>query len=278
MSRCKGIAQGAFGRAALLEIDRPIVGHAHPHCHVLVKISGADSFFRVRGRDYPLDDASAVVVNSWEPHGYPRAPAQGAAVILALYIRTAWLEEVEPTFAVCDNPDFFAQTGFALPAAVRARAQDLADALTAPSPADRAFEALMGEAMIAVIDRFSRWRELRGSRMTGHRRIPDFRIRRAIRFLHDHIGYGFTPDDIAHAAGLSRPHLYTLFKHHTGLTPNVYYGALRMESAFADLPDAEPSIAAISSKLGFRAQGHFTRFFRNNLGISPREYRNLLHQ
>jgi AraC-like DNA-binding protein len=276
MSQCKGLAQGPFGRAALLEIDKPIVGHAHPHCHLLVKVAGADSHFRVRGHDYPLDDTNAVAVNSWEPHAYPTAPTVGAAVILALYIRTDWLEEVEPGFAVCASPDFFAKTGFALPATVRTRVQDVADALSAPSSHGRAFEALMSETMIAVIDRFSRWRELRRSRITGHWRIPDFRIRRAIGFLHDHIGHGFTAEDIARAAGLSRPHLYTLFKHHTGLTPNVYFSALRMESAFTDLPDPAPSVATIFSKLGFHAQGHFTRFFRNNLGISPREYRHLL--
>ena len=176
------------------------------------------------------------------------------------------------------NPDFFAQTGFALPSAVRTRVQDLADALSAPSSSYRAFEALVSERMIAIIDQFSRRRELRRSRMAGHWRIPDFRIRRAIRFLHDHIGHRFTAVDIARAAGLARPHLSALFKQHTGLTPNVYYSALRIEFAFTDLPDRAPSLATNSNKLGFRKQGHFTRFFRNNLGNSPREYRHLFCQ
>src|SRR5260370_27120152 len=31
------IAHGAFGRVALLDMDRSLVRHAHPHCHVLIK-------------------------------------------------------------------------------------------------------------------------------------------------------------------------------------------------------------------------------------------------
>ena len=54
------------------------------------------------------------------------------------------------------NPDFFAQTGFTLPSAVRTRVQDLADALSAPSSSYRAFEALVSETIITIINQTSR--------------------------------------------------------------------------------------------------------------------------
>jgi hypothetical protein len=35
MSTALRIAHGAFGRVALLDMDRSLVRHAHHHCHVL---------------------------------------------------------------------------------------------------------------------------------------------------------------------------------------------------------------------------------------------------
>ena len=60
MSNALRIARGRFGRVALLDMDRPLVRHAHPHCHVLLKVEGADTQFSVRDRLVPLTDESAV--------------------------------------------------------------------------------------------------------------------------------------------------------------------------------------------------------------------------
>jgi AraC-like DNA-binding protein len=35
------------------------------------------------------------------------------------------------------------------------------------------------------------------------------------------------------------------------------------------------SVCDISNQLGFAAPAHFTRFFRNHVGVSPREFRNV---
>jgi transcriptional regulator GlxA family with amidase domain len=39
--------QGKFGRVALLDMDAPLVTHAHSQCHVLLTAGGADTFFAV---------------------------------------------------------------------------------------------------------------------------------------------------------------------------------------------------------------------------------------
>ena len=67
MSTALRIAHGAFGRVALLDMDRPLVRHAHPHCHVLLKVEGADTAFVVGDTVYPLTDDTAVLVNGWQP-------------------------------------------------------------------------------------------------------------------------------------------------------------------------------------------------------------------
>ena len=50
MSNALRVVHGVFGRVALLDMDRPLVRHAHPHCHVLLKVEGADTQFAVRRR------------------------------------------------------------------------------------------------------------------------------------------------------------------------------------------------------------------------------------
>jgi AraC family transcriptional regulator len=51
---------------------------------------------------------------------------------------------------------------------------------------------------------------------------------------------------------------------------------LRMESAIRDLASGKASLTDISYDLGFSAPGHFTRFFRQHLGITPSEYRRVV--
>ena len=68
MSDALRIAYGPFGRVALLDMDRSLVRHAHPHCHVLLKVEGDDTQFLVGERIAPLTDELAVLVNAGEPH------------------------------------------------------------------------------------------------------------------------------------------------------------------------------------------------------------------
>ena len=61
MSTAVRILQGKFGRVCLLDMDRPLVTHAHSQCHVLIKVSGEDTSFSVRDKSYPLTDHTAVL-------------------------------------------------------------------------------------------------------------------------------------------------------------------------------------------------------------------------
>ena len=77
------------------------------------------------------------------------------------------------------------------------------------------------------------------------------------------------------AAGLSRAHLFRLFHGAMQITPALYFNVLRMESAIDALARGTQSITEVSDRLGFAAPSHFTRFFRNNQGVTPTEYRRL---
>jgi AraC-like DNA-binding protein len=48
---------------------------------------------------------------------------------------------------------------------------------------------------------------------------------------------------------------------------------LCVETAIAKLSSGRARIADVSAELGFSAQSNFTRFFLNQVGIPPSEYR-----
>ena len=276
MSTAIAIRQGPFGRVALLDIDRPVVAHAHPHCHVLFKIDGADSEFRVRDRLYPLAAGTAVAVNSWAPHAYPHPAELPRSLVLALYVEPAWLARLDRVFALSGRPEFFRAPCFDVPTSVRRRAAAMAEALLGDAP-PAASEALLLELMIAVIDNASEWRRLNAARHSISRardfRVLDFRVRRALDHLGARVGEHVPSEELARAAGLSRAHLFALFAHDTGLTPRLYANVLRMEHAYRRLADSAGTIVLLARELGFAAPPHFTRFFRDHLGVSPSAYR-----
>ena len=107
MSTALRIAHGAFGRVALLDMDRSLVRHAHPHCHVLIKADGADTQFSVGDARVPLTDTQAVLINTWEPHAYVHDRSRPRTIILALYIEPAWLKTFRPNWAASGAPGFF---------------------------------------------------------------------------------------------------------------------------------------------------------------------------
>src|SRR5271170_6750148 len=109
MSNALRIAHGKFGRVALLDMDASLVRHAHPHCHVLIKATGADTQFLVGERLVPLSDDSAVLINAWESHAYVHDPARPPTTILALYIEPGWLSGFRPNWVASGTPDFFAR-------------------------------------------------------------------------------------------------------------------------------------------------------------------------
>lgn len=276
MSTALRIHQGRFGRVKLLDMDKPLIVHAHPHCHVLIKAEGADTFFSVAERFYPLLENTAVLVNAWQPHSYAHSAASPRTVILALYIEPRWLARAERDLAASASPGFFRSPCVEINPRVRELADQLAFLMLYGVGSEKEHETLLFELMVTVIDLFSEWRSLRGALRAVERLPIDFRVRRAIEFLRGNMGEDFDMATLAREAGLSRAHLFRLFQEATHLTPNVYQNVLRMEAAIHELTRSPRSLAEISGALGFSAQSHFTRFFRNHLGITPSEYRQVV--
>lgn len=267
------IMHGLFGRVALLDMDRRLVRHAHPHCHVLLKVDGDNTQFLVGDRLVPLTDSTAVLINAWQTHAYVHDPARRDVLLLALYIEPEWLRTFRPNWEASGAPGFFEQpVGEVTP-----RIRRLAHGLAAEMVADQTDEELLSELMIAVIERFTPWRSIGASlRERARTQSIDRRIRRAIALLRADPPGSPDVETLAREAGLSRAHFFRMFEKSTGLSPNVFRSMLRVETAVSSILDSNDTLASISDNLGFSTPAHFTRFFRDHVSVPPSEFRSVV--
>ncbi len=275
MSSALRIAHGTFGRVALLDMDRSLVRHAHPHCHVLIKADGADTQFSVGNHLVSLTDTQAVLINAWEPHAYVHDQNHPRTIILALYIEPAWLKNFRSNWAASNSPGFFEKPAGEVSPRIRRVAMDLAAVMLADPGANSEQEQLLSDLMISVIERFTPWRSLsrRLSDIDSNRSRFDWRIRRAINLIRVDPQMARDVNSLAKESGLSRAHFYRLFEASTSMSPHVYINLLRMELAVKSVVQGDGNLSAVSDRLGFSAQGHFTRFFRDHAGVNPSEFR-----
>jgi AraC family transcriptional regulator len=276
MSNALRVAHGVFGRVALLDMDRQLVRHAHPHCHVLLKVEGADTQFAVRDALAPLTDRNAVLINAWEPHAYAHDPRRPRTIILALYIEPSWLKRFRPNWVASGAPGFFDRaTGELSPRISKLRDDLVAVMVNAPEAAAE-HEALLADLMISVIERFTPWQTISTSpRALAQHGVVDPRIRRSIELMRSTPGEIRDMDALARESGLSRAQFFRRFQSSIRVPPRVFLNMLRMELAVAAVMGGRESFGVISDRLGFSAPAHFTRFFSDHAGSCPSEFRSV---
>lgn len=264
MSSAIRVNHASFGRLAILDMDCNLVMHAHGQAHLLARIGGDDASFVIDGVEHAADIDTLLCVNSWEPHAYRQGKADGRTTFLILYIECSYLA------ASCGRSPtdrFFAEPVVARSGAVGG----LVDAIAEHLVGCVTYDDVYLEELVA--DLFASLPGTRAAPGETWRHPSDFRIRRSIAHMRAHVGERINLDDLAVRSGLSRPHFFDLFKQQTGLTPNQYWDAVRMDCAVRQLGETCASIHDIASNIGFTEQTNFTRFFRFHLGVTPNDYR-----
>lgn len=83
---------------------------------------------------------------------------------------------------------------------------------------------------------------------------------------------------IAARAGLSSSSLYRLFKTELGISPLEFIMAERIKLAKQYLADKNIYIKNVSYETGFENSNYFIRVFKHYEGLTPKQYRQLLHK
>jgi AraC-like DNA-binding protein len=197
----------------------------------------------------------------------------GNSRVLVFYAANEWLRASFP--AVFGESD-----GRAFPEpreAITPRIRKLADTLAIEALNDRflspeRLEFMLQELVLSIVETYIARRRASSPMWRGSR-FEDSRIRRAIALLRARPNKDFSMDELASQVGLSRSRFYDLFQLCTGFSPRAYLDMLCVETAISRLSSGQGKIAEVAAELGFSAQSNFTRFFLNQVGVPPSEYR-----
>jgi AraC-like DNA-binding protein len=216
----------------------------------------------------PQHGAELVLLNPGEFH-----VCLGASRMLVLHAATDWLHESFPAVFGSAEPRPFPQSR----ELITPRIRQLADTLAVEVSNDRFLSAerlefMLQELVLSIVETYIARRRVAAPLWRGSR-FEDSRIRRAIALLRAHPNKDQSIDELASQVGLSRSRFYDLFQLCTGFSPRAYLDMLCVETAIARLTSGHGKIAELAAELGFSAQSNFTRFFLNQVGVPPSEYR-----
>jgi AraC family transcriptional regulator len=107
--------------------------------------------------------------------------------------------------------------------------------------------------------------------ITSHRRA----VERVITTARERLCEPISLQDMSRVAYLSAFHFNRVFHQITGLPPNKFISAMRLDEAKRLLLNTNLSITDICFEVGYNSLSTFTRRFTERVGLGPREFRYL---
>lgn len=109
--------------------------------------------------------------------------------------------------------------------------------------------------------------------VSGKSRGSEQRILPALEYIRENICEPIKLSELAEVLYVSKEHMIRLFKATTGKTPMEYITDSKIQKAMSMLEENICSASEISEKLSFANPSHFSKIFRQKLGMTPSEYR-----
>jgi AraC-like DNA-binding protein len=103
--------------------------------------------------------------------------------------------------------------------------------------------------------------------------MSDKHLAKAIRAMHVGFDTSWSVESLAREARMSRSAFALKFKTVLGRTPLEYLTRWRMYKAAALIRSHDMSFSEVASAIGYGSESSFSRVFRREMGVAPREYR-----
>jgi len=129
---------------------------------------------------------------------------------------------------------------------------------------------LVGAALAVQLVRHCSATELEGVSRGG---LSPARLRRVFEYIEANLDVNMRLNMLAEQVGVSAFHFSRLFKQSTGSSPHQYLLRRRLDRAKTLLRQPQISLAEVSASTGFADQSHFTKVFRQFVGVTPSEFR-----
>ena len=136
--------------------------------------------------------------------------------------------------------------------------------LEAPEPAGRIYADGLAVALTTrLLQNFAT------AGAAGRQTLSKPQIRRLVEFVEANLEADLTLEQLAEVAGMSIPHLTTLFRRTMGQSVHAYVMERRVQRARDLLLRHDMSIAEVALETGFAHQSHLARWMRRLLGVTP---------
>ncbi len=103
--------------------------------------------------------------------------------------------------------------------------------------------------------------------------IKEDYVEHAIHYIQQNYALKTTVGGIAAHLGIHRSYFTAIFKEHTHMSPQAFLLWVRMNKAKELLSDGRLSVLSIAHSVGYEDALLFSRTFKKQTGLSPREYR-----
>jgi LacI family transcriptional regulator len=103
--------------------------------------------------------------------------------------------------------------------------------------------------------------------------IEDKQMAAATRFIREHACEGIDVSDVLHAVPMSRSTMDRRFIRILGYSPKDEILRVRLNRAKQLLAETDLSLARIAEKVGLEHVEHFSRIFKNRVGMTPSDFR-----
>lgn len=100
---------------------------------------------------------------------------------------------------------------------------------------------------------------------------PNEILKKATAYLHQNYHSEINMKDLSARSGASERYLRKLFVRYLNVPPTVYLNRIRVDKAIELLNNTEKSVKEISFLCGFKSPQYFSKVFKQQKGISPRE-------
>lgn len=246
---------------------RPHSTHVHEQVSMTFCVSGTTAKAKSDGGVIEMAQGSVTVFDSYEPHATLNRDEN--AEVLTMLLDQHWVEKI---ISNCSEKDEdYASDHAAKEQQLRLQFDEIVRAMIADDDdLLKNIEHLVAGVVAATFQLLGR------PRPEGTQAIPgilDYRIRKALRYIDDTIADRMQLGEIAKHVGLSRSHFFEQFRRSVGVSPSTYANWHRMLIAAEQLANDSPTLAELSDLLGFSGPPQFSRFFVQQLGVSPSQFR-----
>lgn len=98
-------------------------------------------------------------------------------------------------------------------------------------------------------------------------------LAKSIKFLNKNLSKTLTLQEMANHLNISQSYLSSIYKKYLHKSPIEYFNEIKIEQACKYLKMSDLKIYEIGNQLGFTDPYYFSRAFKKNMHLSPKEYR-----